>query len=110
MSKNLQNCFQKENGNNMTLVDNRKQIAMMKKGEFARILFSAIVLLHEEVMGEPPMEIVEYEKMTQGVIQTLCSRLQSVVKKKKERIWQIDLEDSIEEIKSHPDYKKYKGW
>ena len=23
---------------------------------------------------------------------------------------QIDLEDSIEEIKSHPDYEKYKGW
>jgi hypothetical protein len=79
----------------MTPADNRKQIAMMKKGEFTRILFSAIVLLHEEVMGKPPMEIVEYERMTQGIIQTLCSRLQPVVKKKKERVRQIDLEDAI---------------
>ena len=95
----------------MRPIDAKKKVKLMKTGEFTQVLFAAIVLLHEEVMGELPMEIVEYEKMTQGVIQTLCSRLQSVVKKKKkERIWQIDLKDSIEEIKSHPDYEKYKGW
>jgi len=79
----------------MTLVDNRKQIAMMKKGEFARILFSAIVLLHEEVMGEPPVPVEEYEKMTQEIIRTLSSRYSEVLPKKVVKVKQKTLEQEI---------------
>jgi len=67
----------------------------MKKGEFARILFSAIVLLHEEVMGEPPMGIVEYEKMTQEIIRTLSSRYSEVLPKKVVKVKQQDIETAI---------------
>ena len=79
----------------MTPVDNRKQIAMMKKGEFARILFSAIVLLHEEVMGEPPVPVEEYEKMTQEIIRTLSSRYSEVLPKKVVKVKQKTLEQEI---------------
>ena len=67
----------------------------MKKGEFARILFSAIVLLHEEVMGEPPVPVEEYEKMTQEIIRTLSSRYSEVLPKKVVKVKQKTLEQEI---------------
>ena len=81
---------------NMTI--GKKKLAMMRSGAFSQLLYSSIQLLHEEVMGEAPMSIEEYEKMTQQVIQTLSSRLQPVVKKKEKWV-QVDLESSIKEIK-----------
>ena len=66
----------------MTGNEAKKKLAMMRSGTFSQLLYSSIQLLHEEVMGEAPMSMEEYEKMTQQVIQTLSSRLQPVVKKK----------------------------
>lgn len=82
----------------MTGNEAKKKLAMMRSGAFSQLLYSAITLLHEEVMGEAPMTVEEYEKMTQQVIQTLSSRLQPVVKKKEKWV-QVDLESSIKEIK-----------
>ena len=82
----------------MNMTTDKKKLAMMRSGAFSQLLYSSIQLLHEEVMGEAPMSMEEYEKMTQQVIQTLSSRLQPVVKKK-ERVQQRNIEELIQSIK-----------
>ena len=83
----------------MTPVDNRKQIAMMKRKEFGYVLSDAVKYLHEVVMSEPPASVEEYTDITKEVLQVLSSRYSEVIPKKVVKVRQVDLEESIAEIK-----------
>ena len=80
--------------------------AILETPGFNQVLFDALKVYILEARGEERDDL-ELAEMTMAVITSLkiSYRVHSNVAT---RVKQVDLEDSIAEIKSHPDYKKQK--
>lgn len=86
------------------MISNKKKLALIELPETKGVLFDALVTFVGEARGEVVDEKHMLE-MTDAILYSLKVQYQPVVQKVSK---QIDLEESIAEIKSHPDYEKQK--
>ena len=86
------------------MISNKKKLALLELPETKGVLFDALVTFVGEARGEEVDEI-HLANMAEAIMVSLKRQYQPIVQSNPK---QIDLEDSIEEIKSHPDYKNIK--
>ena len=88
------------------MISNQKKLALLELPETKGVLFDALVTFLGEARGEEIDEL-HLAEMTNALVISLKRQYKPVVSS---NVKQLDLEESINEIKSHPDYEKYKGW
>jgi len=86
------------------MISNKKKLALLELPETKGVLFDALVTFVGEARGEEVDEI-HLANMAEAIMVSLKRQYQPVVQSNPK---QIDLEESIEQIKSHPDYGKQK--
>lgn len=86
------------------MISNKKKLALLKLPETKGVLFDALVTFVGEARGEEVDEI-HLANMAEAIMVFLKRQYRPVVQSNPK---QIDLEESIEQIKSHPDYGKQK--
>jgi len=86
------------------MISNKKKLALLELPETKGVLFDALVTFVGEARGEEA-DLIHLVNMADAIMVSLKRQYQPVVQSNPK---QIDLEESIEQIKSHPDYEKQK--
>lgn len=78
-------------------------------GVYQQVLLDFLCIYVGEVRGEE-VDIKNMVELTEAIVFSLRKQYLAQLPKKDSKIIQLDLEDSIREIKSHPDYEKLKEY
>ena len=98
-----------EQRTNMNAQQAKTKLAVLDTSGFPGVLYDALTVYITDECGQE----VNTKRLTdtvEAILHVLRSEYIASLPAKQPAVKNRDLEDLIDEIKSHPDYEKYKGW